>query len=133
VDTYRRYKRDTKTFTQWLGSTARSTGLVEDAFEDGSAKKSAPAKGRKKGQNRKRRKQATAYKISVNDFIPLANAIKDAESSKVPRHILSVLGDIIQARKGCAAWYRAHQTKESDTKKSHNEGHRHIIVVLEDV
>jgi hypothetical protein len=133
VDTYRRYKRDTKTFTQWLGSTARSTGLVEDAFEDGSAKKSASVEGRKKSHNRKAWKQATAYKISVNDFIPLANAIKDAEFSKVPRHILSVLGDIIQARKGCAAWYRAHLTKESDTMKSHNEGHRHIIVVLEDV
>jgi hypothetical protein len=38
VDTYRRYKRDTKTFTQWLGTTARSTGLIDKIFQDDSDK-----------------------------------------------------------------------------------------------
>jgi len=133
VDTYRRYKRDTKTFTQWLGATARSTGLAEDVFEDGAEKQDTRNTGRKKGKNRKPRKQATAYKISVNAFAQLARAIKEAKASVVPHHIMNILGDVIKARKGCAAWYRAHQTEESETTKSHNEGHRHIIEALEEV
>jgi hypothetical protein len=132
VDTYRRYKRDTKTFTQWLGTTARATGLIEDVFEDSSEKQQGKPKGKSR-RNRKPRKQAAAYKVLVNDLTRLATAIQNADTYKVPRHIMTVLADVIKARKGCAAWYRAHQSEESDTTKSHNEGHQHIIEVLETV
>jgi hypothetical protein len=38
VDAYRRYKRDTRQVTQWLGATARATGLVDEIFEERSEK-----------------------------------------------------------------------------------------------
>lgn len=134
IDTYRRYKRDTKTFTQWLGTTARATGLIDKTFQDDSAKQNSGNKGCKKGKNRKPRKQVAAvYKVSVNTIIKLANAVKEADSCKVLQHIMNVLGDVINSRKGCAAWYSAHQTRESDPTRFHNEGHVHIIEVLEEV
>ncbi|KAF2818965.1 hypothetical protein CC86DRAFT_388406 [Ophiobolus disseminans] len=112
---------------------ARSSGLVDDVFEDGIKQQHSGKTGRKKGKNRKPRKQTAAYKIPINTFTQLADAIKDTRTSKVPRYIMTILGDVIKARKGCAAWYRAHQTEESDTSKPHNEEHWHIIEVLEEV
>jgi hypothetical protein len=133
VDNYQRYKRDTKMFTQWLGTTARATGLVEDVFLDSSDTTQPAARVSNKGKKRKPRKQSTAYQVLVNDLITLAKAVRRAEALRVPRHILTILGDVIKARKGCATWYRAHQSEESNITKSHNEGHQHIIEVLEDV
>jgi hypothetical protein len=133
VDTYRRYKRDTKTFTQWLGTTARATGLVEDDFQDTSDTTQPAVRGSKKAKKRKPRKQSTAYEVLAKDLITLARAVRNAETHKVPRHIVRILGDVIKARKGCATWYRAHQSEQSDTTKSHNEGHQHIVEVLGEV
>jgi hypothetical protein len=135
VDSYRRYKRDTKTFMQWLGTTAHATGLADNIFQDGSDKQQLGNNtGHKKGKNRKpRKKVATVYRLSVKALASLANVIQQANNGKVPRHIMTVLGDIIKARKACAAWYRAHQTGESHTTNHHNEGHGHIISVLEEV
>lgn len=133
VDTYRRYKRDTKTFTQWLGKTARATGLVDQLFEDCSETPESGNTKRRKGRNRKPRNQAAAYKISVNVLRKLATAIRDAGAYNVPRHIMTILADVIRARKGCATWYRTYQDDKSETTKSHNEGHQHIVQVLEEV
>jgi hypothetical protein len=136
VDTYRRYKRDTKTFTQWLGTAGRATGLVEDVFEDSSEKQQPGRPKSKTGKNRKDRKavkQTVAHQVLVNDLTRLATTIRDANVREVARHIVTVLGDVIKARKGCAAWYRAHQSEESNVNGSHNEGHRHIIQILEEV
>jgi hypothetical protein len=133
VDNYQRYKRDTKMFTQWLGTTARATGLVGNVFLDSSDTTQPAARVSNKGKKRKPRKQSTAYQVLVNDLITLAKAVRRAEALRVPRHILTILGDVIKARKGCATWYRAHQSEESNITKSHNEGHQHIIEVLEDV
>jgi hypothetical protein len=132
IDTYRRYKRDTKTFTQWLGTTARATGLVEQVFEGSEDQPSAKPKNKNR-KKRKLRKQSAAYQVLVNDLTTLAHAVQNAKTLKVPRYIVTILGDVIKARKGCATWYRAHQSEESDITKSHNEGHQHIIETLEKV
>jgi hypothetical protein len=133
VDTYRRYKRDTEIFTQWLGTTARATGLVEGLFEEAAEKQQPSNSGRKKGITRKPCNEASTHKVSVNAFITLTNALIDTMSSKVPRHMMIILGDILKARRGYAAWYRTHETEASASKHSHNEGHQHIIEVLQEV
>jgi hypothetical protein len=128
-DTYRRYKQDSRIFIQWLGTTARATGLVNDIFEDISEKEHSHNTG-----HRKDKKQTSAYKIPVNALARLATAVKDSQGSSVPRFIMMVLRDVIKARKGCATWYRAHQADdESGITRSHNEGHQHMIDVLEEV
>lgn len=132
IDTYRRYKRDTTIFTQWLGTTAQASGLVDDLFNI-SSNKSSRNKKRKNGRNSKPPKQFGTYKVSVQTYIKLAEAIKEMDESKVPCRILGVLEDVIAARKGCAAWYRAHQDEESSEAKQHNDGHQHIIDVFEQV
>jgi hypothetical protein len=133
VDTYRRYKRDTKVFTQWLGTTARATGLVDDLLSDQSENPQSRSRRRKKGKNRASQKHTTSHKIPVNALVSLATALKEAKIPSVPRQVLDVLKDIIKDRKGCASWYRAHQVEESSTTKSHNEGHQHVIEILEEV
>lgn len=133
VDTYRRYKRDTKAFAQWLGTAARSTGLVEHIFEDDCEPRVSNPARRRNRKNRKPRKQSKEYKIPVDSLIELAEAIRETDNSKVPRNIMNTLSDVIQSRKICAAWYRAQQTMESATAISHNDGHQHIIEVLEQV
>jgi hypothetical protein len=123
-DTYRRYKRDTKAFTQWLGTTARATGLVDHFFKDQSENKD---------KNRASQKHAASHKIPVKALVSLATALKEAKVPSVPRQFLDVLKDVIKARKGCASWYHSHQAEESTTTKSHNEGHQYIIEILEEV
>jgi hypothetical protein len=132
VDTYRRYKRDTKIFTQWLGTTAQATGLVDDTLKV-PGNKSSNSKKRKNGRNSKPSKQFGTYKVSVQSYLKLAEAVKDMDESKVPCRILGVLEDVIAARKECAAWYRAQQNEESGEAKQHNDGHQHIIGVFEQV
>lgn len=127
IDTYRRYKQGTEKFMQWLAGTARATGTVNDLFD----KRAGGTTGRRKGKNRS--KQSNIYEIPVNNFTRLAKAIAASTHARAPNLILSILRDVIHERKGCAAWYKAHQDEEKDETKAHNEGHAHFISVLEEV
>ncbi|KAH8732430.1 hypothetical protein GQ44DRAFT_821706 [Phaeosphaeriaceae sp. PMI808] len=134
VDTYRRYKRDTKAFTQWLCATARATGLTDSLFNKDTFESQQPNKTRRrKSKHQRSQMKFNAYEIPIGDFRILANAIKDTGDYKVPRYMMAVLRDIIRARKRCAAWYQAHQVDESEIKNAHNDGHQYIIKALEEV
>jgi hypothetical protein len=134
VDTYRRYKRGTKAFTQWLGTTARATGLVDHLFSDQPEKPQSRSMRRKKDKDRVSQQLAMSHKILVKALVSLATAIEEAKISTIPRHVLVILEDVISARKDCASWYRAYQLEEnSSTMKSHEDGHEHIIKTLEAV
>lgn len=58
VDTYRKYKKGTENFVQWLAGTARATGTVEDVFLAHTQEKLPTTGGRLKGKARKEAKKA---------------------------------------------------------------------------
>jgi hypothetical protein len=104
-------------FIMFFDLTARATGLVDEMLNERSDKQHSECTKRKK---------------LFNMLVKLANAIGKAGASKVPCHIITILGDVIKARKRCATWFIAHQA-ESEAIRSHNEGHRYIIEALEEV
>ena len=58
VDTYRKYKKGTNNFVQWLAETARATGTVNDVFKDSCQDVVPPTGGRLKGVASKEAKKA---------------------------------------------------------------------------
>lgn len=121
-ETFRAYKTATDELVQWLASTARATGSVEDLF-----KKGTPAAPRSfldklknnrtmalsfvqkmKGKKRVHKKptDTTAspqtIEISYKTLSRLGKAIGNAKGIEVPYNVLVVLKGIIHARKGFA-------------------------------
>ncbi|KAH7400804.1 hypothetical protein DE146DRAFT_781561 [Phaeosphaeria sp. MPI-PUGE-AT-0046c] len=130
VDKYRRYKRNTKKVTQWLGTTARATGLVNDIFEKDLVDRFTHTR-HINGKNHEKRRQEGLYMITVPMHIRLAEAVKKAGAPCVPHHLLRTLNGVIADRKECASCYRNNTTEESDDNiKQHNEGHQYIIEVF---
>jgi hypothetical protein len=146
TDSYKKYKKDTKTFTQWLASAATATGTVREIFETDAtkAKKNAipRAGGRLKGKARKQAKQqneidnvpaTTTFPVAVKDFVELAQAIVNHRATQVPDSTVRVLRDIIKARKSCATWFADNQQDPGYETKTGNGRHQYFINVLEKV
>jgi hypothetical protein len=141
LETYAEYKKGTDTFVQWLVETARATGTVGFLFKSGVkvAAPTAPAGGRLKGKARKQAKKEApnpvleTQKISINVFDQLAHAIANDKTAKVPPSIFDILRSVIRGRKECAKWFIFNQIDASDAMKENNEGHQHLIAVLEHV
>lgn len=133
VDTYRQYKKSTAIFVNWLASTARATGTVDNIFNPTSKVIDQPT-GRKKGRNRSKaiRSQPQKYEVPFTSFTNLARAIVNA-SRKVPYLTCLILDDIIKARKECAEWYRLHQDESQKEQEAHNDAHMHFITILQEV
>lgn len=136
VDTYRRYKKETEVFLNWLAPTARSTGAVDDIFAC-NASEDAKLGGRArrpKGKDRKAPKQQPKeYKIPLSTFARLANAIANAKNITIPRTMVAILRDVIRARKECAEFYGYGHTHGDEDLKPVDEGHAYFISVLEEV
>ncbi|KAF2871918.1 hypothetical protein BDV95DRAFT_606486 [Massariosphaeria phaeospora] len=130
VDTYRRYKSGTKTFVQWLATTARATRAVDDVFDGDSIREDRGKQNGKKRNNPNRYPKTHAVPMGL--ISRLTDAITTDKSARVPPFILVVLKDVIPARKSCAAWYQAHQTDETTTNKTHNDGYQYFISILEE-
>lgn len=129
---YLRYKRDTKTITQWLGATAQSTSLANDVLK----RKPDVGTTTSINKNRKRRgirKEAIAYKITAKAYVKLAKAINHSHTTKVPRYILNVLKDTIATRKQFARDYNGTQQEKRSTTERQEDGHQHFIEILESV
>jgi hypothetical protein len=140
VDTYQRYKIGTKAFIQWLATTARATGKVEDVFTTSSAHEQTPTTGgRLKGKARKLAKQerskpvAKTYEVPLNGFPRLAKSVAAAANVTVPTSMFTILRDIIRARKECVSWFTGKEGEAQKEEKFKTRRHRHFITVLEDV
>ena len=140
VDTYRKYKKGTNNFVQWLAETARATGTVNDVFKDSRQDVVPPTGGRLKGAARKEAKKAgmthnttATCQITTKSFLTLATAIAADKRTCVPLAVFTTLRAVIQGRKDCAAWYSMISDQTDDAAKESNAGHRHFIKLLEDV
>lgn len=137
-DTYRKYKKGTENFVQWLAGTARATSKVQDVFAAGLQEKIPIAGGRLKGKARKEAKNAglsavtTTYEIPISAFVKLAKAVSSVGNIEVPRSVFTTLSAVIRGRKDCAAWYMMNQDGAENTMKGNNERHQNFIEVLED-
>ena len=140
VDTYRKYKKGTNNFVQWLTETARATGTVNDMFKDSRQDVVPPTGGRLKGAARKEAKKAglthnttATCQITTKSFLTLATAIAADKRTCVPPAVFTTLHAVIQGRKDCAVWYSMISDQTDDAAKESNAGHRHFIKLLEDV
>jgi hypothetical protein len=138
LDTYRRYKKGTEGFVQWLAGTARATGTVEEVFKSGPQEPRPTPGGRLKGKARKEAKKAglatntSTCQVPIKTFVKLAKAVVASPHVQVPRSVTTTLRAVIQGRKNCAAWYLLNQDDASDTMKRNNDGHQYFIKVLQD-
>lgn len=119
---FHEYKYATSDLVQWVASTARATGTVNDLFntvEPRSSrsflqklkeKRRAPSsvihklKGKRRAQTKSPGTAASpaTTEISYKTLARLGKAIASSEEIEVPYHVLVVLKGIIHARKGFA-------------------------------
>ncbi|CAN9168213.1 unnamed protein product [Alternaria alternata] len=140
VDTYRKYKKGTNNFVQWLAETARATGTVNDVFKNSCQDVVPPTGGRLKGAARKEAKKArlthdatATCQITTKSFVTLATAISADKRASVPPAVHTTLRAVIRGRKDCANWYAMSSNAEDDTVKENDARHKHFIKILETV
>jgi hypothetical protein len=139
VDTYRRYKKGTENFVQWLAETARGTGQADDVFKAGTKDNVPSSGGRLKGKARMEAKKAglgsnmTRFVVPMKAMAGLAKAIVITKTVEVPHSVLATLGAVIRGRKDCATWYLLNQNDADKTMRDNNARHQHFIEVLEDI
>jgi hypothetical protein len=140
VDTYQRYKIGTKAFIQWLATTARATGKVDDVFTtSGAQEQTPPTGGRLKGKARKLAKEekgkpvAKTYEVPLNHFPRLAKSVAAAANVTVPSSMFTILRDVIRARKECVSWFSGKEGEAQTAEQSKTQRHRHFVTVLEHV
>lgn len=141
VDTYRRYKKGTQSFVQWLAQTARSTGTVDKLFipEKSAGVPRAATGGRLKGKARKEAKDLavrtpTTIVISVNQFCTLAKAIATSKKiTTISPAVFQALRAVIGQRKECAQWYLGNQDQIDSATQDANSQHQYFIEILQEV
>ncbi|KAF2107897.1 hypothetical protein BDV96DRAFT_653398 [Lophiotrema nucula] len=140
VDTYLRYKRGTLKFVNWLATAAKGTGAVDHLLSDTSISAAATQpttrlKGKARAEAKKKKAvdtQPTAIDVPLKTFQQLANSIVAARRT-VPDTILSILTDVINARKECATFYKALGTGADGRFGVSNNRHQYFIKLLEKV
>jgi hypothetical protein len=97
VDTYRRYKKGTENFVQWLAETARGTGQADDVFKAGTKDNVPSSGGRLKGKARMEAKKAglgsnmTRFVVPMKAMAGLAKAIVTTKTVEVPTRYSQLL------------------------------------------
>jgi hypothetical protein len=144
IDSYKRYKADTRTIATWLTEGAEISGLTTNknsVHQPNSTVINQQTKVKLKGRARKLARDAAnaeqktreqklpppqQYVVKTKDFVPMAIAIASRRPPKIKPSttILEVFRRTIAARKSCAMWYA--------TGSDGNEGHQHFINVLEE-
>jgi len=118
-DTYKRYKTGQNKITTWLKQTAEKYG-------SNSGNNTDKRTGKPLGKLRKDGPSGTVVRMA--EFAGLAKAIV-AKTDSIPGAIMQTLRDVIVQRKKAFKHYQ----KRSRCEPSNNDGHLHIIEVLEDV
>jgi hypothetical protein len=143
IDSYKRYKADTRTIATWLTEGAEISGFTHKnnvpqpiptvinqqtkVKLKGRARKLArDAANAEKKTREKKPLPPQQYIVKTKDFVPMASAIASWCPPKIQPSttILEIFRRTIAARKSCAMWY--------DAKSDGNEGHQHFINVLEE-
>jgi hypothetical protein len=122
-DTYRRYKTGQNRFTTWLKQTAER--CVSSASNNNDDSKSEH-KGKSSQGQRKGASNSTVVRIA--EFAGLARTVA-SNSESIPHAAVQTLRDVIAQRKKAAQHYQ----KRSGYDASSDDGHRHMIDVLEQV
>jgi hypothetical protein len=144
IDSYKRYKADTRTIAAWLTEGAEISGFTptdkNSVHQPNSTVVNQQTKVKLKGRARKLARDAAnaeqktrakkppppqQYVVKTKDFVPMAIAIASRRPPKIKPSttILEIFRRTIAARKSCALWYA--------TGSDGNEGHQHFINVLE--
>jgi hypothetical protein len=142
IDSYKRYKADTRTIATWLTEGAEISGFTNknSIHQPNPTVTNQQTKVKLKGRARKLARDAAnaeqktrakkpppqQYVVKTKDFVPMALAIASWCPPKIKPSatILEVFRRTIAARKSCATWYA--------TGSDGNEGHQHFINVLEE-
>jgi hypothetical protein len=143
IDSYKRYKADTRTIATWLTEGAEISGFTNknSIHQPNPTVTNQQTKVKLKGRARKLARDAAnaeqktrakkppppqQYVVKTNDFVPMATAIASWCPPKIKPSttILEIFRRTIAARKSCAMWYA--------TGSDGNEGHQHFINVLEE-
>jgi hypothetical protein len=124
-DTYKRYKTGQNKFTTWLKQTAEKCGYSyasDREFKNGSGNRSS------KSQSKARKDVPSGTVVRMAEFAGLAKAIV-ARTENIPGSIIQMLKDVIVQRKKASDHYKI----RSGYEPKKDDGHEHIIQVLEDV
>ena len=143
IDSYKRYKADTRTIATWLTEGAEISGFTNknSVHQANPTVINQQTKVKLKGRARKLARDAAnaeqktrakkhpppqQYVVKTKDFVPMAIAIASWCPPKIKPSttILEIFRRTIAARKSCAMWYA--------TGSDGNEGHQHFINVLEE-
>jgi len=124
-DTYKRYKTGQNRFITWLKQTAEKYGYKSGSNDED--KNSSSIKG-KQQSSRSRSDASSGNIVRMSEFTDLANAIV-AQTNSIPGSIVQTLRDVIVQRKKAFNHYRSRSGHEASAE----DGHLHIIQVLEDV
>jgi hypothetical protein len=143
IDSYKRYKADTRTIATWLTEGAEISGFThKNSFPqpihtvvNQQTKVKLKGRARKLARDAANAEQKTRpkeplppqqYIVKTKDFVPMANAIASWCPPKIKPSttILEIFRRTIATRKSCALWY--------DARSDGNEGHQHFINVLEE-
>ena len=143
IDSYKRYKADTRTIATWLTEGAEISGFTNknSVHQANPTVINQQTKVKLKGRARKLARDAAnaeqktrakkppppqQYVVKTKDFVPMAIAIASWCPPKIKPSttILEIFRRTIAARKSCAMWYA--------TGSDGYEGHQHFINVLEE-
>ena len=124
---YKRYKADTETFTEWLVGAATKHGY-EPSFAGSEAPRPA-----KKAKGKATKTQAAVeeqrFKVDLREFIPMAQIVAGSGSKvDIPASIIALVKKAISLRKNHTRWFQGKNAK--DVK---NKSHSHFVSVLEKV
>lgn len=144
--TFRQYKQDTQTITEWLASTARLCGYQPPTVSE----KLDTVASKAKSKNKKKKKAATPstgetntqsqpaaaptsskeYVVKTNEYVPMAQAITRSDASKVviPLSVIKTWKSCIAGRSTTSKWYETN-TERTDDQDS-NITHEHFIEIL---
>lgn len=149
IDSYRQYKSDTNSFTNWLVNVGTKSGfrLPSSTPETPQIPPPPPQKSgpRLKGKDRKLAKEAAKNDpasvssdsdrmtkvLPLRDFPELARHIASITNPpiQVPQSIIKKLERAIALRHQCASWFKTEA--EGRPSLASNDSHQHFIEVLE--
>lgn len=143
VSTYRQYKEDEKTITNWLCVTAKQLGYTSVSLPDPvEPELKTPKLKTKKGKPRTKKQLRDAarripgrgiqkFTVEIKEFVPLAEHIVKYIKlpSVVPSSILGLMKRSIEARTDCNAWFK----KVGADDEAVTGGHAYFIQILQKV
>ncbi|KAL9585995.1 MAG: hypothetical protein Q9212_001182 [Teloschistes hypoglaucus] len=146
LDKYTSLKDNTKYFTTWLVTNARSPG-IRSKDHSGTQPYASKNARRHKGDKQSKKQslqmtnevdtpvdtEAASTTISVNELLSLAKSLLDiAPTIDIPRSVIQAAKAATNARIQCSKWFAQHIDITPDIKRS-NQSHAHFNAVLQQI